>query len=531
MDENSPIFRGSASHEEQFLVERIGRLYDNAILAASATLANGCILVLVLWGEAYAVHLLAWLCSVFLVFFIRVATILAYRRSTTAASESGKWKGLFLVSLFLSGVLWGAPAVLFFPAVPIGYQVFIAFVTGGMVAGAVGSFTSFLSAYYIFSIPAFLPVIWRFFSFGSEIHVAMGVMSLIFLLIMSFTAFKSYKDYLRLQILRYENRDLVAELRQEIAQREQAEQDLREKHQQIERIVADRTAELKKVVERLGDEITAREEAARARRKVEERLQSFNEELERRVEERTRELRETQAQYLHAEKLSTIGKLSASIAHEFNNPLQGILTILKGLKFSAILEKEDEEMLQLATSECERLKHLIRNLQEYNRPSSGTKAMMDVHASINSLLLLCKSDLKKKGIGVVQDFAEELPQILAVPDQLKQVFLNLLGNAADACPTGGMITITTRREGERIAVGIADTGVGIHPEELERIFQPFYTTKSAVKGTGLGLSISRGIVEDHQGEILVASEPGKGSIFTVFLPVPEEGSSGKREIV
>ena len=254
-----------------------------------------------------------------------------------------------------------------------------------------------------------------------------------------------------------------------------------------------------------------------------EALQTLNNELENRVEQRTLELQETQSQYLHAEKLSAIGKLSASIAHEFNNPLQGIMSILSGLQKRAILEEEDRELLNAAISESVRIKDLIRSLQEFNRPTSGKKVMMDVSKSLNSLLLLCKSDLRSKRISVVVNYAEYLPQILAVPDQIKQVFLNLLTNAADAClQRGGVITITTWQEEQKIAVAIKDTGIGIESGNLDRIFQPFYTTKPEIKGTGLGLSVCHGIVQNHHGEIRVTSRPGEGSTFTVLLPVKGE---------
>jgi len=256
------------------------------------------------------------------------------------------------------------------------------------------------------------------------------------------------------------------------------------------------------------------------RHKQAERLKILNEDLELRVEQRTRELQETQKQYLHAEKLSAIGKLSASIAHEFNNPLQGIMTILKGLKKRAVLQERDKKMLDAAISESERIKNLILNLQDFNRPSSGRKGMVDVHKSLDSVLLLNKSDFNGRRIAVVLDYAEGLPQILAVPDQIKQVFLNLLINAADACHQPGcVITISTRQENGNVAVAFKDTGIGIQSSDLERIFLPFYTTKPEVKGTGLGLSVSYGIVKHHQGEIRVNSRPGEGATFTVLLPI------------
>ena len=254
------------------------------------------------------------------------------------------------------------------------------------------------------------------------------------------------------------------------------------------------------------------------RKQFEEQLQTLNNELERRVEQRTRELQETQAQYLHAEKLSAIGKLSASIAHEVNNPLQGIMTILKGLDKYAILKEEDQELLQLAIGESERIRDLINSLHDFNRPSSGRKELMDVHKSIDSLLLLCKKDFNKKQITVVCNFTEQLPQILAVPDQIKQVLLNLLINAAEACLEHGVITINTWLEEKWVAVAVKDTGKGMASDELDQIFQPFYTTKSEVKGTGLGLSISHGIIQKHHGKIRVESKLGEGSTFTILLP-------------
>jgi PAS domain S-box-containing protein len=260
------------------------------------------------------------------------------------------------------------------------------------------------------------------------------------------------------------------------------------------------------------------------RKQAEAYLQAMNDNLERMVEQRTRELQETQKQFLHTEKLSAIGKLSASIAHEFNNPLQGILSTLRGLRKRAKMDAEDTELLDAAIGEGDRIKNLIRSLQDFNRPSSGRKVMMDLHHSLDPLLLLLKSDFNGKRISVRRDYMERIPQILAVPDQIKQVLLNLLTNAADAChQSGGVITVSTRQEDDRVAVSIKDTGVGIEASDLEQIFRPFYTTKAEVKGTGLGLSVSYGIIQNHQGEIRVKSLPGKGATFTVLLPIKGNG--------
>lgn len=283
-----------------------------------------------------------------------------------------------------------------------------------------------------------------------------------------------------------ENARLYAELQRENSERKQAEQEL------------DQT--VKKLIQ------------------AQEQLQALNAELEQRIELRTRELQETQAQVLHSEKLAAIGRMSASFSHEFNSPLQAVLTVLQSLRKSE-LENGDRKFLELAISECYRMRDLILTLSDYKTPSPSSRRIMDVHASIDSILLLFKNDLQRRKININTDFSEKLPKIAAIPDQIKQVIFNLLNNAADACRDGGVITVKTWQAGQRIAIAIKDTGIGIEPEKMDLIFQPFYSTKPEIKGTGLGLSVCYRIVQNHQGEIRVESELGKGSIFTVLLPI------------
>jgi signal transduction histidine kinase len=176
----------------------------------------------------------------------------------------------------------------------------------------------------------------------------------------------------------------------------------------------------------------------------------------------------------------------------------------------------------MAIGECDRMKDLIKSLQDFNRPSSGRVAPMNIHATLDSLLLLSKKEYKTKGVTVETNYAKKLPQIKAVADQIKQVVLNLLNNASHACEGGGTITINTEVVGkENIAIRIKDTGKGIKPEHKDYIFDPFFTTKPEVKGTGLGLSVSYGIIKKHGGTIDVESELGKGTIFTITLPIED----------
>jgi PAS domain S-box-containing protein len=234
------------------------------------------------------------------------------------------------------------------------------------------------------------------------------------------------------------------------------------------------------------------------------------------------EERHLQEQLLHAEKLSAVGQLSASIAHEINNPLFGIRNVLERLKEKAELDNSNQEFTELALQECDRIKRLIKDLQDFNRPTSGIMTSIDLHTTIDNMLMLTKKEMANKQISVHKNYATAMPHINAVADQVKQVLLNLLANAMEACKPGGKITITTTKSGQQVSIKIADTGNGIKPDDLPHIFEPFFTTKAAVKGTGLGLSVSYGIIKRHNGTIFVENNPDAGATFTINLPLKRE---------
>lgn len=244
--------------------------------------------------------------------------------------------------------------------------------------------------------------------------------------------------------------------------------------------------------------------------------------LEQLVEERTAELKVVHSRLLHSEKLAAIGKLSASIAHEFNNPLCGIQNVIEGIKRNVALEKEERQLLELALTECGRVKNLIRGLQDFHRPSSGKQEPIDLNRLLDDLLVMAKKEFKDAMIDIKRQYDPDLPQVKGVADQLKQVFLNLLTNAKDAIKGRGTVTIITEHLERQLAVHISDTGSGITDEGLPHIFEPFFSTKAAAKGTGLGLSISYGIIKGHGGDVTVNSKSGQGSTFTVTLPLSGE---------
>jgi len=305
-------------------------------------------------------------------------------------------------------------------------------------------------------------------------------------------------------------------LTEEIETRKNVEIELQQHKASLEATVSQRTAELTETNRRLQIEIAERKFA-------EENLQEAHDKLEERVAERSEALEKTYNQLLHAEKLSAIGKLAASIAHEFNNPIYGIRNVLDGLRKRQSLDEKNSDMVKLAIKECDRIAKLTGDLQSFNRPTSGLMTALDVHEAIEDMLLLVKKEFSQKKIRVEKYYAGDLPQIQAIADQIKQVLLNMFNNAGASMPAeGGMITITTENRTDQIAIHIADTGVGIKPDDMDRIFEPFFSTKPAVKGTGLGLSVSYGIIRRHGGSIEVESRPGKGTTFIILLPVIQQ---------
>ncbi len=232
----------------------------------------------------------------------------------------------------------------------------------------------------------------------------------------------------------------------------------------------------------------------------------------------TRELQLAE-QLHHAQKLDAIGKLAASIAHEFGNPLLGIRFALRDVKQRPSLCPEDQNLLQLAENECDRMRKLIRDLQQFNRPSGGQKTDFDLHRILDETLKLQQILLTKKNITLIRKYHEHPIRLGAVEDQIRQVFINLLINAGDALTAeGGTLTIGTAIGEGEILLTVSDDGPGIKPENLDHIFEPFFTTKSAVEGTGLGLPVSYGIIRAHGGTIAVRSVPGQTE-FTVRLPL------------
>ncbi len=262
-------------------------------------------------------------------------------------------------------------------------------------------------------------------------------------------------------------------------------------------------------------------------RAANEEIVTWAKTLEDRVDEKTKELRSAHEHMLHVEKMASLGKMAAVVAHEVNNPLSGILTYAKLLRKwvgsgQAAQEKREEAMqcLDLIATESRRCGDLIKNLLSLSRTAPMNVQTTDLHAVVDRCLMLVRHQLDLVGIELTLNLSQDVPRVPCDPAQIEQVLIALIMNAVDAMPRGGSLWIETRLnlDETEIEIEVRDDGAGIAPDILPHIFEPFLTTKETGHGVGLGLAISRGIMERHNGRIDVKSELGRGTTFIVTLP-------------
>ncbi len=231
-------------------------------------------------------------------------------------------------------------------------------------------------------------------------------------------------------------------------------------------------------------------------------------------------------QLIRADRLASMGRLTASLAHEINNPLQGISLCLERISFYTGQSSKQRDYVGRAESEVNRLAQMVRQILDYQSPVQEEKSLVDLRQLEADVLLLSQKRLQRAGVEVIHSWEPGLPHIEAHPSQLKQVLLNLVLNSLEAMPEGGQLLIRgycLEEEPEWLRLEISDTGTGIDSEDLEHIYEPFFSTKTT--GTGLGLWVTHTIVTAHAGRMTVESNPGKGTTVRVWLPVPTSRSN------
>ncbi len=243
---------------------------------------------------------------------------------------------------------------------------------------------------------------------------------------------------------------------------------------------------------------------------------SFNE-MSRKMADDIEQLQKLNEQLTRTEKLAAMGTLSAGVAHEVNNPLASISSLIQMMQRKD-LDSDTKEKLKLISTQIARITQVTKDMMDFARVRPAAKSFVEINEIIEKSLRLASFDKSFQKLGLTKDFDENLPEILADSDQLQQVFLNLLLNARDAMPSGGELLIETAQTENEIFIEISDSGIGIDKKDLKKIFDPFFTTKSAGNGTGLGLAVCYGIITAHGGKIEASLNESGGTTFTICLP-------------
>lgn len=296
-------------------------------------------------------------------------------------------------------------------------------------------------------------------------------------------------------------------------------------------VVKDQTAKFKGVV-LVSQDITEKI-------RLEKELKKANEELEKKVEERTKEitaayekLKIAHDQLMQSEKMAAIGQFVSGVAHEINNPLDGIQNCIRAVMNKPGNLSLSNDYLPLALEGLFKIEIVVKRLLDYARPHSKEKIKVDVNELISNSLELTKFRIKKKKIDLQLKLSEEPLYLYGEPHYLGQVFVNLIMNAYDAVHEEGKLSISTEQIDDNVVIIIEDNGEGISEENLTKIFDPFFTTKQKDNGTGLGLYLSYNVIKEHNGEITVKSKLKKGTEFEISLPIfVEEVDRKEKELI
>ncbi len=251
-----------------------------------------------------------------------------------------------------------------------------------------------------------------------------------------------------------------------------------------------------------------------------------NAETYKELEDKMRQLTETQDRLLRAERLAAIGEMASYVAHEIRNPLVTIGGFARSIER---LRKDDENInasSRIIVQEVARLEKILDNIRDFSKPAEPRKTRVHLNKLMEDTLALTIGYLREMGIAVQKDLEQDLPEVFVDPAQMKQVFLNLMKNAAESMSEGGTLTVKTYMEEESIKIDFCDTGAGVPSEIKEKLFKPFFTTKSG--GSGVGLVVSQKIIDDHEGRLNVTSTEGQGSVFSILLPGLDTGKATKK---
>jgi signal transduction histidine kinase/ActR/RegA family two-component response regulator len=471
---------------QQIRASQVRLLFGNANLGVAVTVVATSILARLQWTVIPHGTIAAWSLYMFAMSAARFALDRRYWRTSPARRDVERWGAAFAVGAGMSGAGWGAAGVLLYPQADLAHQVFLMFVLGGMMLGAVSLLAPRPEAFLAFILPTGLAPAIRLLIDGDESHLAMSLLAFVF----TFATLSTTKGIhqtigssLRLQ---FENHDLVEDLRAAKAQAEAI-------NEQLEVRVQERTADLQRSTEQLRAEISQREQ-------IEEEL-------------------------LRARKLESMGVLAGGIAHDFNN----FLTVIQGNLELAKLRLDPDEPVQAildeSASACQRAAFLSSQLLTFAKGGAPVRRLVSVAKLIRDAVQLVRAGAQT---SVDVAIPPDLWSAEVDPSQIGQVLHNVLLNARQAMPDGGIIEVRAENVSleapggpeRRVRITVLDYGCGIPADVLPRIFDPYFTTKP--EGTGLGLATSYAIVNKHGGSLAVRSKPGSGTVVTIDLPASQQ---------
>lgn len=636
--------------DQRLYSDQVQRIIGQNLSGVIATAINAFILVLALWTVVPKSRIILWFLAIIFVLLIRIFIQYYYQKMEASVRDFIRQRNYILITLAVTGCIWGASGIFLFPYSHIVLQVFIIFVLGGMISGSVGLFASVKAAYFFFSIPTILPVIINLFRIGSSIHYAMAAMLFVFWFIMMITAMRLNKEIASALNLKYENLGLISNLEKEIKERKAAEERLLKRNQEIESIIYERTMELQRANEKLTNEINERIEAEEALKNSEEKYRelanflpqiifetddhgiltfinrnAFNimdydeadfkkginvlnllipDNRERAVnniqnvlngkrsqgneytalakngktfpisihanpimrnnkpvgmrgiiidltekKQAEAEQQEIMVRLQRAEKMETLGLMAGGVAHDLNNILSGIVSYPELMLMQVPDDSSLKKPLMTMQSAGKMAAAIVQDLLTLTRRGVVNEKVVNLNDIINEYLKSPENDKIKSfhpNVKFEIDLEKGLLNILGSPVHLSKTVMNLISNAAEALPSGGTVRLSTRNQyldrpvkgyddieiGDYVVLSVSDNGIGISQNDLNRIFEPFFTKKVMGRsGTGLGMSVVWGTVKDHRGYINVESGEGKGSVFSLYFPMTrkepvEEEDSG-----
>jgi signal transduction histidine kinase/ActR/RegA family two-component response regulator len=474
------------SGKQQILSAQLRLLYANVHLGIAVSILVATTLAAFQWNVISKPLVAAWWFYMTLVALVRLAIARRYAKASTVRADLRHWLNASLTGIALTSAGWAVAGILLYPPAYLTNQLVLLFILGGMMLGASALLASRQEAFLTFLIPTGVAPSVRLLIAGDHLHIAMGLLSLVFTGATLATTTRLHRMVASSLRLQMENRDLVEDLKA-------ANQQTAALNQDLERRVEERTGELNRSTEQLRAEIAQREQA--------------EEEL------------------LRARKLESVGVLAGGIAHDFNNFLTVVLGNIELAKAQLKSGKPAENFLEHAAKACQRATFLSSQLLTFAKGGAPVRRVVSIAQLVTDAVQLARTG---SPVNVDVKIAEGLWLAEVDPGQIGQVLHNILLNARQAMPGGGTIEVRAENvpdpsggEEPRVRISIRDQGRGIEPEVQGRIFDPYFTTKPG--GSGLGLATAYAIVAKHGGQIAVESTQGEGTLFTVHLPAALRG--------